>query len=194
MASKKNLYLASLLVIFTFLVPFQGRAQMFPYIEGGKRTPGTRPPIITHAFAVEKGYYGYVWKIYLEAEDPDGQMLRIASVIDEVGYGRYPTDWIYLKSKYQKHFKGYIQWNTFSARSSYLPEWTQITVRVSVYDKTGSESNEVVFPFTFEITPQEYAYALPPPFDQGDLPRLGYISVDLFYPGIGGYGGSGALQ
>ena len=121
-------------------------------------------------------------------------MLRIASVVDEVGYGYYPTDWIYLKSQYQKQFKGYIQWNTFSTRTSYLPEWTQITVKVSVFDKAGNESNEVVFPFTFEITPKEYAYKLPPPFDQGDLPRLGYIMIDLFYPGIGGYDGSGATH
>ena len=42
--------------------------------------PERRGPIVTHAFAVEKGEYGYIWKIYLEAEDPDGQMLRIASV------------------------------------------------------------------------------------------------------------------
>ncbi len=25
-------------------------------------------PNIIHAFAVEKGYYGYIWKIYLEAK------------------------------------------------------------------------------------------------------------------------------
>jgi len=168
-------------------MPFQGCAQLSPYIEGRQPRAGTRAPIITHAFAVEKGYYGYIWKIYIEAEDPDGQMLRIASIVDEVGYGRYPTDWIYLKPQYQKHFKGYIQWNTFGSRSSYLPEWTQITVKVSVFDKAGNESNEVVFPFSFEITPKQYAYQLPPPFDQGDLPRLGYIAVDLFYPGMGAY-------
>jgi len=190
MNTRKILYLVSLLLMLTLFIPIQGSAQMFPYIEGTQPKAGSPAPIITHAFAVEKGYYGYIWKIYIEAEDPDGQMLRIASVVDEMGYGHYPTDWIYLKSQYQKHFKGYIQWNTFSSRSSYLPEWTEITVKVSVFDKAGNESNEVVFPFTFEITPEEYAYKLPPPFDQGDLPRLGYIAVDLFYPGIGGYNGS----
>jgi hypothetical protein len=157
--------------------------------------PVGRGPIITHVFAVEKGYYGYIWKIYLEAEDPDGQMLRVASVVDEDGYGRYPTDWIYLKSQYQKHFKGYMQWNTFSTKTSYLPEWTQITLRVSVFDKAGYESNEAVLPFTFEITPEQYAYKLPGPFDQGDLTKLGYIMIDLYYPGMG-YGnvGSGGMQ
>ncbi len=152
-----------------------------------------RGPIITHAFAVEKGYYGYIWKIYLEADDPDGQMLKIASVADEVGYGHYPTNWIYLKPQYQNHFKGYIQWNTFSSNASYLPEWTQITLKVSVVDKAGNVSNEVVFPFTFEVTPGQYSYKPPAPFDQGDLPRLGYIAIDLYYPGEG-YGHDGIMH
>jgi len=77
-------------------------------------------------------------------------MLGIASVVDQVGYGHYPTDWIYLKSQYQKHLKGYIQRNTFSSRTPYLREWTQITLKVSIIDKAGNESNVVVFPFTFE--------------------------------------------
>ena len=140
-------------------------------------------PIITQAFAVEKGKYGYIWKIYLEAEDPNGQMLKIASVVDEPGVGRYPTDWTYLKPQYQNHFKGYLQWNTFSSHTGYMPEWTQITLRVSVLDKTGNESNEVVFPFTFELTPAQYQYEVPPPFDQGDLAKLGNITIDLYPPG-----------
>jgi len=163
---------------------------LFNACPGGAQTsagvspePERRGPVITHAFAVEKGYYGIPWKIYLEAEDPGGQMLKIALVVDQVGYGRYPTDWIYLKPRYQKHFKGYIQWNTFSSKSSYLPEWTQITLTVSVVDKAGKESNEVIFPYTFEITPGQYAYTPPPPFDQEDLTRLGYIAIDLHYPG-----------
>jgi len=185
MNTKKALCFASLLLTLTFLLPCKGWSQLFPYTGGGQTRPGTHAPIITHAFAVEKGYYGYIWKIYIEAEDPDGEMLRIASVVDEVGYGHYPTDWIYLKGQDQKHFKGYIQWNTFSSNTSYLPEWTQITLRVSVIDKAGNESNEVVFPFTFEITPQQYAYQPPAPFDQGALPKLGYISIDLFPPAQG---------
>ncbi len=186
MNTKKVFCLISLLLALTFFLPCKGWSQMFPYLKQG----GTHAPIITHAFAVEKGYYGYIWKIYIEAEDPDGEMLRIASVVDQVGVGHYPTDWIYLKSQYQKHFRGYIQWNTFSSRAPYLPEWTQITLRLSVVDKAGNESNEVVFPFTFEITPQQYAYKLPAPFDQGDVPRLGYVATELYYPGLG-YGNNG---
>ncbi len=188
MNSKKVLCFISLLFALTLFVPCQGWTQLFPYA-GGPPKPGTHAPIITHAFAVEKGYYGYIWKIYIEAEDPDGDMLRIAAVVDQTGYGHYPTDWIYLKSPHQKHFKGYLQWNTFSSRASHLTEWTQITLKVSVIDKAGNESNEVVFPFTFESgIKSPYQYQLPAPFDQGDMPMLGHISVDLFEPRDMGHG------
>jgi hypothetical protein len=181
MSIKKILCVISLLLALTFFVPCQGWTQaLFPYEGGGKIKPGTNAPVITHAFAVEKGYYGYIWRIYIEAEDPDGDMNRIASVVDQVGYGHYPTDWIYIKKEYRQHFKGYIQWNTFSSKASYLSEWTQITLKVSVFDKAGNESNVIVFPFTFELVKGQYNYKLPSPFDQGDLPRLGYIQIDLF--------------
>jgi len=139
-----------------------------------------RPPIITHAFAVDKGHYGYIWKIYIEAMDPDGDMDKIAVVVNQAGYGSYPTDWIILNSQHREHFIGYLQWNTFSSKTSFLPEWTQITVKVSVFDKAGNESNEAVFPFTFESGAKNQ-YQLAPPFDQQNIPRLGHIMIDLYY-------------
>jgi hypothetical protein len=36
----------------------------------------SKGPMITNSFAIEKGYYGYAWKIYIEAEDPTGDMYR----------------------------------------------------------------------------------------------------------------------
>ena len=192
MSSKKILLLVSIFLALTFFVPGQGWTQLFPYSGGAQPRPGTRPPVITNAIAVEKGYYGNIWRIYIEAEDPDGDMLRIAAVVDQVGYGHYPTDWIYLKPPYQKHFKGYIQWNTFSSKASYLREWTQITLQVSVIDKAGNESNVVVFPFSFETGVKgQYQSKPPAPFDQGDLPRVGYIQIDLFEPTqMSNHGGS----
>jgi len=145
----------------------------------------TNPPLITHAFAVDKGPYGYIWKIYIEAEDPDGDMARIALAVDQPGVGRYPTDWIVLKPQYQKHLKGYLQWNAHSV-SGDLNEGTMITLRVSIFDKAGKESNVAVFPLTFELGAKDPdQYKLPPPFDQGDIPRLGYIHIDLFPVGGG---------
>jgi hypothetical protein len=140
-----------------------------------------KAPTISHAFAADKGRYGTIWKIFIEAEDPDGDMDKIGVVVDQTGYGCYPTDWIILKPQYRQHFIGFLQWNTFSSKASYLPEWTQITMKVSIFDKPGNESNEVVFPFTFESGPKkQYEYSLPAPFDKTNIPRLGQIMIDLY--------------
>ncbi len=76
------------------------------------RNAETKAPIITHAFAVDRGYYGYIWEMYIEAEDPDADIEKIAVAVNQVGYGQYPTDWIILKPQYRGHPIGYFQWNT----------------------------------------------------------------------------------
>lgn len=145
------------------------------------------PPVITHSFAIEKGPYGSILKLYIEAEDPDGDMFRVATVVDQIGYGRYPTDWIILKPQFRKTLRGYLQWNTFSSNTHYLREWTSITIRVSIFDKAGNESNEVVFPFSFEtVNPKSILTPPPSPFDQKDLPRIGNIHINLYEPTLMG--------
>ena len=142
---------------------------------------GTRAPIITHTFAVDKGHYGYIWKIYIEAEDPDGDMDKIAVVVDQTGHGHYPTDWVYLRPQFREHLIGYLQWNTFSSKASNLPDWTKITTKVSIFDKAKNESNQVVFPFTIESGSKNQEYQLPAPFDKENIPRLGHIMIDLYF-------------
>jgi len=145
------------------------------------------PPVITNSYAVERGNYGYIWRIYIEAEDPDGDMSRIAAVVEQPGYGLYPPNWVVLKSPHRNYFKGYLQWNTFSNHTSYLREWTHITLRISVFDRAGNESNEVAFPFEF-VSGKHRKGKLPPPFDTGGLPRLGYLNINLFEPSLMGAG------
>ena len=144
---------------------------------------GSNVPVITNAFVVGKVSYGDILRVYIEVEDPNGDMFRIATSIDQPGYGHYPTSWVYIKPMGRKHLKGYLQWNTFSNMSSRLSEWTQITLTVSVFDKVGNESNVFAFPITFETgVKRASAYKLAPPFDQNDLPRLGFIHIDLIDP------------
>jgi hypothetical protein len=147
----------------------------------------SKPPIITHSFAVEKGYYGYVWKIYIEAEDPDGDMVKIVSTVDQPGWGHYFPDTILIKPQNRNHLKGYIQWNTFSSKTHYLREFTIITLKVSVFDKAGNESNVVVFPFEF-VSRSVPKYELPSPFNKDDM-RLGYVHIDLYEPSFSGFVG-----
>jgi hypothetical protein len=172
---KKSILLFSFIGSLFLLGPFQGCVSL-------PASPPKTRPIITQAFLnQERGIYGSILKIYIEADDPQGYMFRIATVVDQVGYGHYPTDWIYLEPKDAHHLIGYLQWNTFSYHASRMPEWTTLAIRVSVLDTSGNESNEVVFPFEFvsQVFPEN---PLPPPFNQGDIPRLGHIDIDLFNP------------
>jgi len=173
---KNRFFIGSVLVLSVFLLAPQG-------FSGEKNNP----PIITHSFAIEKGPYGSILKLYLEAEDPDGDMFRVATVVDQIGFGRYPTDWIILKPQFRKTLRGYLQWNTFSSNTHYMREWTSITIRVSIFDKAGNESNEVIFPFSFETVNAKSVSIQPPsPFDQKDLPRLGNIHINLYEPTLMG--------
>jgi hypothetical protein len=175
MKALKLIYFMSLLLGVMFLIAPAGETQP---------QPGTKAPVITNSYAVDKGRYGIIWKIYIEAEATDAEMAKIAAVVDQPGQGRYPTDFTLLKPSYRNHLKGYLQWNTFSSKGITLGEGDQIILRISVIDKVGNESREVVFPFTFVSGVKDQPKPLAP-FDQEGIPRLGYISIDLKGPGKG---------
>ena len=160
-------WLISLPVMVIFFIVSQGTAQPKPVMNA---------PVITHSFAIEKGRYLDVVKLYIEADDPNGDMLRIATVIEETGSGYHPPDWIYLKPEYRHHFVGYLQWNTHSLFD--VAEWHNVTLKVSVLDKNRNESNVVIFPFEFvsEVLPKHQP---PAPFNQGNIPRLGHVTIEL---------------
>ena len=143
-------------------------------------TSDSKPPVITGFYGPELARYGDPIQFYIAAEDPNNDMLRVAVVISQVGYGSYETDWTYLSGERGSRLKGYLQWNSASKHGG-IPEWTRVSVKISVIDKTGLESNEVVVPLMF--VSNAVSYAPPPaPFEQRDVPRLGYIHIDLFNP------------
>jgi len=179
MKVKRFIYLFGILLIGIFFSLPAERSESLGRVEP---KPGSKPPVITHSFAVEKGYYGYIWKLYIEAEDPDSDMHKIVAIAHQPGYGNYTNILpIVLKPQFRHHVKGYIQWNSLSSKASYIQEWTQVTLKISIVDKAGYESNEVIFPITFESGVKSQ-YKLPAPFDQGEMPRLGYLDLDLVNP------------
>ena len=174
---KTKLFVIALLVAG---LVFAGYSNGYSQALGSPKLEG-KPPIITSFYAPGLVSNGDPLRIYVAAEDPDGDMLRVAVSVSQLGLGDYPTDWTYLKSGDQKSFKGYLQWNTMSSRASILPERTHVTVKVSVFDKSGNESNEVVMPMVFVSSAVSYPPA-PAPFDNNGVHRLGYIYVRLVNP------------
>lgn len=123
-------------------------------------------PAITHAYATD-------WKIYIEAEDAGGDMNYVFVIVDQSDHSHYPPDRLLLDPQYRSHLKAFLEWIRVGAG---LAEGTNIRVRVSIVDKAGNVSNEVVFPFTIGsgATAQQDA---PKPFDDINIPRIGYIGV-----------------
>ena len=169
---KKHFIPFAFFLIITFSIAHNGWTQA---------RQGTHAPIITHAYAADKGPYGTIWKIYIEAEDTDADMDYVIVVVDQAGQGRYAPYRILLDPQHRNHLKGFLQWGTSSSGGGALQEGTQITVRISIIDKPGNESNEVIFPFTF-VSGVRGRDELPAPFDDINIPRIGYIGIDLINP------------
>ena len=86
MINKKIFLFLALLLIATSLFTTGGKTQsLIPYGGGHPPKPGTHAPIITHAYAADKGRYGIIWKIYIEAEDTDADMDYVAVVVNQTG-------------------------------------------------------------------------------------------------------------
>jgi hypothetical protein len=166
--------LGLLIVVFVIYTIGKGAAQS---------KSGTQTPVITHSYALDKGAYGQTWKIYIAAEDPDGDMLKIGCKLEQerVRY-QHPVDFIFIKKKDQRQLKGYLSLDTYFLREPFLEAGPRLVLRVSVYDKAGNESKEAVFNFDFVGTETGSGTRLPPPFDQGDIPKLGNILIEGKYP------------
>ena len=55
MKIKKFFWISFCFLVISFFVADQGRAQP---------KPGTHAPVIIHAFAADKGYYGSIWTAF----------------------------------------------------------------------------------------------------------------------------------
>jgi hypothetical protein len=142
--------------------------------------PGGSPSVITQWFAAKEVSHGDNWKIYLEANDPDGDMRRFVCALHQVGYGSYPSEYVVIKKRHRGKLKGYLNFISSGGAGLWLPEWTELTLTVYIQDKGGNTSNKVVFPLVLShLTKQGPP---PSPFDTGGLDKLGTVVFDLVNP------------
>jgi hypothetical protein len=138
--------------------------------------------VITCSYAAAQGAYGQTWKIYIEAEDPDGDMFKITSELEQEGVRYRPsTDSIFVGKGDQKYLKGFLALDTFFLREPGLSVSSRLVLRVSITDKAGNESKTTVFDFEFTGKTSESAM-LPAPFDQGSITKLGNILIEGKHP------------
>ena len=146
---------------------------------------GGSPPVITNSFASKELSPGDIWKIYVEANDPDGDMRQFVCVIKQVGYGSYSPDYVVIKGPHREKLKGYLRFFSRAGGGSRLGEWTNLSLTLYIRDRGRKRSNKVVFPLTLSRGSKQGPP--PPPFNTGQVDRLGTITTELKDP-FGGYG------
>ena len=139
--------------------------------------PVGSPPVITHSFASKEISHGDTWKIYVEANDPDGDMRQFVCVFKQVGYGSYSPDYVVIKKPHREKMKGYLAFYSGAGGGLRVSEWTQLSLTLYIRDRGRKNSNKVVFPLTLSLGSKQGAP--PPPFDVNGLERLGAISIEL---------------
>ena len=158
-------------ILFVVLILAAGCAMIEPGTQRAREAK--KPPVIVQSFASKELRPGDVWKIYLKASDPEGQMKYIFATVSQPGVSAYPISIIRIKGENQKELSGYIYLNTAPAAQV---NFFNLTLALSVTIKgPGGFSQPAVFPLSFEAsaTPEV------PPDGVFKEENLGPISVTL---------------
>ncbi len=138
-----------------------------------KQQTSSAPPVITEAYASEELRLGDVWKIYINASDPNGDMNYIVATIDQPGRGNaYPPAFIRIKKAQRRELSGFIYLKTGPVQSL---EFTNIALNVQIKDRSGNMSNPAVFPVHFRMR----AVQPPPPSDKFREEELGPVMIRI---------------
>jgi hypothetical protein len=128
-------------------------------------TYGKNLPAITNSFAAKEIYPGETWKVYINAQDPDGDMKNIVCVIEQPGVGVYPVSITRIREGDRKELSGYV--TLFTAFTQGL-NLVNLTLTLQIQDEAGHYSAPVSFPLSFN---NRYHQEPPPPgvFQDKDL-------------------------
>jgi len=118
---------------------------------------GENAPVIITAFASTELRQGETWKVFLQAQDPDGDMNRIVCTLEQPGVGVQPASFIKIREDRRRNLSGYIFLNTGSVSGF---QFTSCRLTVQIQDKKGNPSNSVSFPLT--LNPRAVQQSPPP--------------------------------
>jgi hypothetical protein len=165
-----------LLVMVTTALTVAGCSGSREHVE---RVQGGSPPVITHSFAVRELNRGDVWRIYIAAEDPDGDMREAVGTLEQVGYGRYAPSIIRIRAEYRGLMKGYVVVQNRTG-SLWLASGNRLNLSIYITDAAGHTSETMQFPVLFTIGAKKEP--VPELFAKGEPDRLGVMWFDLVDP------------
>ncbi len=149
-----------LAAVFVFLCLAMGCATLMSSKEEVKATP-----VITQSFASKEIRIGDTWKIYLNASDPNGEMIKISAIVEQTGQNN-PESITKVSKENGKGFSGYLYLSTASLAN--VLDGTSIRLWVQIQDRAGNFSQPVIFPLIIKSVATQEA---PPQgvFKEGDL-------------------------
>jgi hypothetical protein len=147
---------------------------------------GGQAPLIIDSYAASVIRPGASWRIYLHAQDDDGDMKQIVSVLTRTGAGSHPTDFKNIKKKDRKEFAGYLYLRT--PPDNNFISTTTVNLKIFVSDHQGNKSEPVEFSLQFA---SGAAQELPAKWEEYAKNSLGAIMIDIGGgrrgPGMGGF-------
>lgn len=137
---------------------------------------GRQTPTILKYGAVDRLKSGQTWRVFMAAEDMDGDMDTVVFEMHQPGLGWYPAHWKRLGVESARSFSGYFFLNTPAFRTQGL--WgLQLTLTCKVRDKAGHSSELIRLPLKF--VGKKVPQPAPEGFTQQDVRSLGPIMIDL---------------
>jgi hypothetical protein len=137
---------------------------------------GPNPPVIEHYGAAPKVSSGRAWRVYLAAQDPDGDMDRIDFELDRPGYVTR-EDRKKLSPESAESFSGrfFLSIPIVSALKGRELLHTNMVLRCTVVDKAGNKSKPIGLPFQVVLArvPQE----VPESFEDRAVEDMGPIMI-----------------
>ena len=158
-------------LVLTFLVGGCSSLQIQDYDEVFEKQG--QPPVLIDYYAAAVIRPGTTWEIYLEAKDKGGDMVDIATMLFQTGFGYYATDYTRLTGKERKEFAGYVALRTPPEVS--LTQDT-FTMEVLVRDRQGNSSETIKLPLTFSQMEREN---IPDKWQAAAKNRLGVLVTEV---------------
>lgn len=148
-----------------------------PYQPAGLEGYFEDGPKILKYGAVDRIKAGQTWRVFVAAEDPNGDMEAIVFEMYQPGQGAYPEHDRRLKGEETRAFSGYFYLNTPALWREGLWGLT-LTLKFKIRDQVGYMSEVISLPVKFIGTRVEQP--IPEGFTEEEVRPLGAILIDLY--------------
>jgi len=137
---------------------------------------GDEPPMILDSYAAESVRPGATWRVFLKAQDADGDMHSIITQLVQPGIGYYPPDFTYIKEADREGFAGYL---ILTTPPDYwlLQEYVEATI--TIQDCEGNKSEPVNFTLRFDNKSGYGPQEVPEKWQMAAKRKLGTIMVEI---------------